>query len=52
MNCRMSGRLSAPERRMSSAVMISIFAGTSDIRCGLPVADMVTGSPNSCSNPL
>jgi hypothetical protein len=42
--------LSAPERRISSAVMISIFAGTSVARWGDPVALVVTASPNNCSS--
>jgi hypothetical protein len=29
--------------------MISMLAGASAARCGLPVTDVVTGSPNSCS---
>jgi hypothetical protein len=35
---------------MSSAVMITMFTGTSATRCGEPVALVVTGSWNSRSS--
>ncbi len=40
----------APERRISSAVMIVMLAGTSLARCGEPVTEVVTGSPNRLSS--
>ena len=43
------GRSWAPDRLMSSAEMIVMSAGTSVERCGDPVAEVVTGSPNRLS---